>query len=246
VPARILIFTSSHLCRNPRVVKEATALGSAGYDVTVLTVSSLWQFEQMDRALIARLPFRRVALDYTAQTPGTRLENLVQRAATWGARRMLHWLRIENAQALGPAHALLRRALAMPADLIIAHTEIPLWASAALIRAGRAVAVDIEDWYSEDLLFSDRRTRPLKLLRRAETFALQHARYVSPLHKAWRRRWPQPATLRCRWSCGMSSPCNHTRGLTARPAAGRRRSSGPRRRLALDAAWSYFLPRGAV
>ncbi len=92
---------------------------------------------------------------------------------------MLRRLRIESASTLGPAHALLRRALAMPADLIIAHTEIPLWASATLIRAGRTVAVDMEDWYSEDLLWADRRARPLKLLRQAEKFALQHARYVS-------------------------------------------------------------------
>ena len=179
VPARILIFTASHLCRNPRVVKEATALGAAGYDVTVLTLSSLEQFELMDRALIASLPFRRVTLDFTMHTPGARLENLSHRAATWGARQMLRWLRIERAQALGPAHALLRRALSTPSDLIIAHTEIPLWAVAALIRAGRPVAVDIEDWYSEDLLFADRCARPLKLLRRAERFALQHALYVS-------------------------------------------------------------------
>ncbi|HEV8073861.1 MAG TPA: glycosyltransferase [Opitutaceae bacterium] len=179
MPARILIFTASHLCRNPRVVKEATTLGAAGYDVTVLTVSSLDQFERMDRALIASLPFRRVTLDFTTRTPGARLGNLSHRAATWGARQMLRWLRLEKAEALGPAHALLRRALALPSDLIIAHTEIPLWAVAALIRAGRAVAVDIEDWYSEDLLWADRRARPLKLLRRAEKFALQHARYVS-------------------------------------------------------------------
>jgi glycosyltransferase involved in cell wall biosynthesis len=178
-PKRILVFTASHLCRNPRVVKEATALGAAGYDVTVLTVSTLDSFEQMDRALIAPLPFRRVTLDYTAHTPGARLEILWRRATTWGARQLLRTLRIESALALGPAHALLHRALALPADLIIAHTEIPLWASATLIRAGHPVAVDMEDWYSEDLLMADRRARPLKLLRRAEKFALRHARYVS-------------------------------------------------------------------
>lgn len=37
---KILILTSAHLCRNPRVVKEATTLGAAGYDVTVMSVSS--------------------------------------------------------------------------------------------------------------------------------------------------------------------------------------------------------------
>src|SRR5438046_9194584 len=32
----ICIITSSHLCRNPRVIKEATTLAENGYDVTVL------------------------------------------------------------------------------------------------------------------------------------------------------------------------------------------------------------------
>ncbi|HTQ30166.1 MAG TPA: glycosyltransferase [Opitutaceae bacterium] len=176
---KILILSSSHLCRNPRVLKEAAALGAAGHDVTVLTLSTVEAFERMDAELAASQPFRRVTLDYTARRPQARWENFRQRAATWGARKMLRWLRWETAQALGPARALLRRALATPADLTIAHTEIPLWAAAALIRAGRAVAVDMEDWYSRDLLPEDRRTRPLKLLARAEKFALQHTRYVS-------------------------------------------------------------------
>jgi glycosyltransferase involved in cell wall biosynthesis len=183
-PRRILIFTSLHLCRNPRVVKEATALGAAGYDVTVLAVSALDRFERLDRALTASLPFRRVTLDSLARTPRARFESLFQRSVTWGARRMLRWWRAESAHALGPAAALLRRARALPADLTIAHTEIPLWAAARLIRAGRAVAVDMEDWYSRDLLLADRRTRPLKLLARAESFALQHARYVSTPSKS--------------------------------------------------------------
>jgi glycosyltransferase involved in cell wall biosynthesis len=37
----------------------------------------------------------------------------------------------------------------------------------------------VEDWYSEDLLYADRQSRPLKLLRQAERFALEHAVYSS-------------------------------------------------------------------
>src|SRR5581483_209454 len=136
-------------------------------------------FEQIDRALAATLPIRRVILDHTARTLGAKLDNLRQRGGTWMARKALRRLRWESAQALGPARALLRRACTIPSDLIIAHTEIPLWATAALIRAGRAVAVDMEDWYSQDLLPEDRRARPLRLLARAEKFALRHGRYVS-------------------------------------------------------------------
>ena len=41
------------------------------------------------------------------------------------------------------------------------------------------MAVDVEDWYSEDLMFTDRRSRPLRLLRAAESFALNHAVYTT-------------------------------------------------------------------
>lgn len=176
---KILILTSAHLCRNPRVLKEATTLGAAGYDVTVMSISVQERFERMDRELMRGLPFRRVTIDYAADTPLARVANLLQRAATWAARRLCSEFEVETAQSLGPASALLRFARKFPADLTIVHTEIPIWAAQHLIRDGRRVAVDVEDWYSEDLLHSDRQSRPLKLLRQAEEFALRHAAYSS-------------------------------------------------------------------
>jgi glycosyltransferase involved in cell wall biosynthesis len=179
VSKKILILTSAHLCRNPRVVKEATTLGGAGYDVTVMSVSSQVRFEQMDREMMRSLPFKRVVLNYAEPTGSARLADFFQRAATWGARRLCSGLEIETAQTLGPASALLRLARSFLADLTIVHTEIPIWAAQHLIKDGRRVAVDVEDWYSEDLLYADRRSRPLKLLRHAEGIALRHAVYSS-------------------------------------------------------------------
>ncbi|MDB6115564.1 MAG: hypothetical protein JWQ62_2509 [Lacunisphaera sp.] len=176
---KILILTSSHLCRNPRVVKEATTLGAAGYDVTVMSLSVQRGFAELDLELMRGLPFKRVVLDYAADTAAVRIADFLQRAATWSARKLCAAWDIETAQALGPASALLRFARKFPADLTIVHTEIPIWAAQYLIREGRRVAVDVEDWYSEDLLVADRKSRPLRLLRRAEQFALQHATYAS-------------------------------------------------------------------
>ena len=76
---------------------------------------------------------------------------------------------------------LLALARSHAADLTIAHTEIPLWATKGLIHDGRRVAVDFEDWYSEDLSVADRRSRPLQLLRKAERFALNHAQCQTPM-----------------------------------------------------------------
>lgn len=172
---KILILTSAHLCRNPRVVKEATTLGAAGYEVTVMSASVHARFELMDRQLMRGLPFKRLVLDYAADTTTARAAHFIQRSTTWTARRLCSLLRIEMAQTLGPAAALLRFARTFPADLTIVHTEIPIWAAQHLIQDGRRVAVDVEDWYSEDLLYADRKSRPLKLLRHAEEFALRHA-----------------------------------------------------------------------
>ena len=177
--SHILILSTAHLCRNPRVLKEATTLGHAGYDVTVLSVSIQSRFEEMDRALMQNLPFKRVTLDYATGRTGTRLAHFAQRSITWLAGRLSHTFGVESSRSLGPAIALLRLARAHPADLTIAHTEIPLWVAQQLHREGRRVAVDLEDWYSEDLLFSDRQSRPVRLLRNAEKFALQSAAYVS-------------------------------------------------------------------
>jgi glycosyltransferase involved in cell wall biosynthesis len=176
---KILILSSAHLCRNPRVVKEATTLGAAGYDVTVMSISVQPRFEQLDAELMRGLPFKRVVLDYAAGTTAARLADFIQRGATWTARKLCSELELESAQTLGPASALLRFARTVPADLTIVHTEIPIWAAQYLIREGRRIAVDVEDWYSEDLLYADRKSRPLKLLRRAEEFALRHAAYTS-------------------------------------------------------------------
>lgn len=178
-PPRILILTSAHLCRNPRVVKEAATLGAAGYDVTVMSVSVQERFERMDRELMRGLPFKRVTIDYAAETVGARLADFFQRSATWLTRRLCREFKVETAQTLGPASALLRFARTFPADLTLVHTEIPIWAAQYLIRDGRRVAVDVEDWYSEDLLYADRQSRPIKLLRHAEEAALRQAVYSS-------------------------------------------------------------------
>lgn len=176
---KVLILSSSHLCRNPRVVKEATTLGSAGYDVTVMSVSWHPGLERLDRELMRGVPFKRSVIDYSSDHLLTRAASFVQRSATWTARALCSEFDLETAQCLGPAHALLRRARKHQCDLVIVHTEIPIWAAQYLIDDGQRVAVDVEDWYSEDLLFADRQNRPIRILRTAEEFVLHYCEYAS-------------------------------------------------------------------
>jgi glycosyltransferase involved in cell wall biosynthesis len=86
----------------------------------------------------------------------------------------------ENRWQLGYAYSALRRAaFARAADLYIAHSEQALAVALDLLRAGRTVAVDFEDWFSEDLLPQARAGRPLAMLRSLECELLLRASYAS-------------------------------------------------------------------
>jgi glycosyltransferase involved in cell wall biosynthesis len=218
---RILIVTASHLCRNPRVVKEATALGHAGYDVTVLTLSTNSRFEKMDRELLVGQPFTREAIDYTTHGLRTRLSSFRDRGSTWLARRVQQHFGIEWRSALGPSRPLLNRTLATSVDLTILHTELPLTFAPVLSRQGRSWAADLEDWYSEDLLERDRVGRPIKLLRRAERFALTHAAYCTTTSHS------MAAALGTAFDCSLPRVLRNTFPLPAAFASQAARSSAP-------------------
>ena len=177
-PASILIVTSGPLCRNPRVGKEATTLGRAGFDVTVMTVANVARHEAYDAELMRAAPFRKVALDFVTDHPRTRLISFASRLGTWLARKAVR-TGLEWPAALGPAFLLGRMAAAQPADLTIVHAELSLQIGAKLLTRGRRVAADFEDWHSRDLLPSLRQSRPLHLVQRAEGALMRGAVYTS-------------------------------------------------------------------
>ena len=176
--ARVLIVTSGPLCRNPRVLKEATALGEAGYEVTVLAPASLDRYEAFDREILHAAPFRKVVLEETPSFWPRRLRSLRHRSVTWLARRLAR-VGIESAACFGPVRMLRLEARRFGADLTIVHTESGLAVGADLIGRGRPVAVDFEDWHSRDLLPGAQRDRPLRLLRRLEGELCRRSLYSS-------------------------------------------------------------------
>lgn len=175
-PPRILVVTNGPLCRNPRVVKEAGTLSAAGYDVTVLTVRNHPSSEQLDLAILARHSFRRIVIDLL---PGAGLvgfrRRLLQRLARDAATR-LGW---KSIYCLGPAGPTLCAMRSFAADLTIVHNEVPHWAGARLLAEGLPIAVDFEDWHSEDLLPGDRLSRPLRLICETERDLLHRAAYTA-------------------------------------------------------------------
>ncbi len=168
--ARILIVSSGHPCRNPRPVKEAIALGEAGYAVTLLTPSTDPHLASIDADLLKNAPLHHQTITHP-HSFGIRLHQ-------WLACRAVR-IGIESIRAIGFLPELLHRASALPAELTIVHNEVPHWIGTRLLAKGRRVAADIEDWHSEDLRPKDRRHRPLRLLRKTERTLLNHAIYTT-------------------------------------------------------------------
>jgi hypothetical protein len=183
---KILIVTGSHLCHNPRVVKEATALQASGYDVEVLGGWFDPALKARDQELMTKVKFRYRALhDLTEQAAlrfWLRARGRLAKAFHTRAGCENHWQ-------LGYFVSALRRAVrCSKADLLIAHSEPALWAVAEAggrdSEVGSHVGLDMEDWFSEDLPPEDRRERPVKLLRKIEQKVLGSAGHTTCTSRA--------------------------------------------------------------
>jgi hypothetical protein len=176
----IAILTQSHLCRNPRVVKEALALSKAGYDVSVNTVWSSSDLLQEDKKLIAGSSVRYQAFVNIAAGMVSPLQRHYFRVIRKLGLEAMKRTGRENRHALGYGTAsFLRQSRGIRADLIIGHLEMGIFAGSELAVQGRNVGFDMEDWYSEDLLPDARRTRPVQLLRQAEANAFKYGCYTT-------------------------------------------------------------------
>jgi glycosyltransferase involved in cell wall biosynthesis len=214
----ILIVTAGPLCRNPRALKEAFTLGSAGYDVTVANVAGHPRFEAFDQTLLAGAPFQRVSVSHNTTAGALQIRKTLNRIHTWLARRGAPY-GFQSAHAFGPAAALTQLTLNHPADLTIVHTEIGMAVGNALLKTNRSVATDIEDWHSEDLRPEDRRHRPVKLLRNLERHLINRSAYTSTTSNAL------ADSLQMRY--GGQKPAVITNSFPLQPAPSRLLSSQP-------------------
>ncbi len=171
----VCILTQSHLCRNPRVVKEANALHNAGFKVSILTTFSNEEQMKEDLTLIDDgIEYKGIENIIPGKT--TKLHNLKTRMVRRIASEMISRLKWENVESLGYGfHKNLRAAIKEDADLYICHQEMATVIGCKLINRGFKVAFDFEDWYSHDLLPSANKYRPLQLLGKYEKFSLQNA-----------------------------------------------------------------------
>lgn len=176
--ARIIIVSGIQLCTNPRVVKEADALAAAGHDVDVLGAAIEPRLVERDRQLSERKPWTYTLLvDASSPAWSDRFRFLAARVRLRFWREAHALFGVSNPRQLGIAGPeMLRYCLTNGADLYIVHNPQALWVGVELLSRGRVVAVDMEDWYSENLA-EDRRGYPVEGLRRWERVMLRNAAY---------------------------------------------------------------------
>jgi glycosyltransferase involved in cell wall biosynthesis len=166
----IVILSGNHLCHNPRCIKEASALARAGFGVVVLGAWIDPGLKARDLDMLAGLPFSyRPVIDFTSRRLRARVQKFLLQIRGKAARFVQKIWGIESRYLLGPiVDALHSAAMAERADLYIAHSESALFVAQLLLDSGKLIAVDMEDWYSEDLLPEARAYRPIGLLQRLE------------------------------------------------------------------------------
>ncbi len=164
----ICILTGSHLCHNPRVIKEAVTLAEAGHQIEVIGGWFDETLKTRDKDMLARIPNVKFTpiLDLTAPN---RVGRLICRVRTKTGQMVHFGSGLENTWQLGYfAPALRSAARRSSADLLVAHSESSMAAVATATRGGRRIGVDMEDWFSEDHSPEARNYRPVKLLRSLE------------------------------------------------------------------------------
>ncbi|MHB8206937.1 glycosyltransferase family protein [Mucilaginibacter sp.] len=175
---KILIISQSHLCRNPRVLKEAIALDNAGFKVYILNTISSRELQRQDLDLVKDHP--NIRLQHAVDLTQKGFASFFDRAIYKLGCMLLLYLKLENALALGyGALKYAKKCRAINAGLYICHQELATYIGCKLMKAGYNVAFDFEDWYSADLLPEARKTRPINLLKNIEAKALKEALFCT-------------------------------------------------------------------
>jgi len=173
------------LANNPRLVKEATALQSAGYAVTVVFGRSVPGLDGADATLVRAHGLTARPVDYTRRR-GTLAAEALHRFARWRARLV----RKPSFDVAARAHHRAARALAeaassTPAELYIGHTPAGLAAAGLAARMHRSLlGFDAEDFHSgetKELLARPSAQRTLASIEHALLPNCVHFTAASPL-----------------------------------------------------------------
>lgn len=247
---KVCLLSDHHLSVNPRLWKEAFFYEKLGCEVVILT---MWQSEeqlQQDRELLSgRSIGYKAFLDLTDNGYSS-LQSFWFRARKRLAAALQKRFSISTPLAISYAPELLvRKALHEKADLYVAHLECGLFAGSKLLKKGKKVCFDFEDWYSRDYL---QPSRPVRLLAQLEKSALRRGLFCTTTSTALSR------ALATAYDCNESmviynsfpAPGGQVKTVTSKRAVGAlkilwfSRTIGPQRGLEffLDALATCYKP----
>jgi glycosyltransferase involved in cell wall biosynthesis len=181
VSRKICLLSDHHLCINPRLWKEAFFYESEGCEVVILT---MWQSADLRIRDHNILKGHRIEYKpFLNLIPGEIHEpfRFFYRIRRRLAAELQKWTGIGTEWAISHAPSLMyEKAIREEADLYVAHLECAFYTGRALLKAGKKVGFDFEDWYSRDYLTSD---RAITLLERVEAYALKNGLFcTAPSH----------------------------------------------------------------
>jgi len=173
---KILILIGGHLANSPRAQKEANTLSSAGYSVTVGGIWSNPKYIEEDKYILENKSYRfHPILDFS---PENKIKNIEKRIKSRLSKYLYKNLSLFSPIILGyGTNEMLKFATQFNADMTIVHSEPGLWVANSLLDKGLKVGVDLEDWFSEDLLDDSRKNRPIKCLKQLEKKLLNNCKY---------------------------------------------------------------------
>ena len=176
---KVVIVSGIQIIDNPRVVKEATALSDLGFNVEVL--GAIYNKGSKDRTerILKTVSWQHFpVIDLTDNRLFRKFYFFLSRLRLKIFYRFKQWFNYESPEQLGYfTKRLFKLANDRNADLYIVHLEQALWVGRELIKSGHKVAIDVEDWYSEDGLPADRALKPEKLMKACESYLLNNSVY---------------------------------------------------------------------
>ena len=179
---KICLLSDHHICFNPRLWKEAFFYEKKGFEVVIL---SMWLQEDFLQKDLEMLRGHSITYkSYLNLIPGeiNKSKYIFYRVRKRLAGDLQRIFKVGTRWAISYAPELMTKcAMKENADLYAAHLECAFLAGRYLIKAGKKVSFDFEDWYSRDFLVPE---RPVKLLEASEKFALENGVFCTAASEA--------------------------------------------------------------
>jgi glycosyltransferase involved in cell wall biosynthesis len=176
----ICIITQNHLCRNPRVLKEAELWAKTGHNVSIGTLWYDKNLIELDKILILETEgFDRIEYNPYINICNSNIRSLYARVRFQLARILKKYYKYETIHLGGyGVNKVIPWLISKQPDLISCHQEIACLLTKEMTKNKFKFFVDFEDWYSRDLLPSDQKLRPIQMLKESEKYSIKNGLFT--------------------------------------------------------------------